>query len=161
MGNEEPWELTELPGSRYVISSTKSNWMSAISQGSMLEQLILNIIINDMDDGIEGTFSTFADNTKSSSWYTRWLCCPSELEIKKKTKTTTTHTTKPAKPTKKIKIQIPHSTAYGEGEGWKMLTSRYQRKVPTPSWDLELHNRFTVLSVEEEPDIYWQWLWPT
>lgn len=79
-----------------------------------------------------------------------------ELEIKKKTKTTTTHTTKPTKPTKKIKIQIPHSTAYGEGEGWKMLTSRYQRKVPTPSWDLELHNRFTVLSVEEEPDIYWQ-----
>lgn len=59
--------MAELPGSRYVISSTKSNWMSAISQGSMLEQLILNIIINDMDDGIEGTFSTFADNTKSSS----------------------------------------------------------------------------------------------
>lgn len=61
--------MAELPGSRYVVSSTKSNWMPVISQGSMLEQLMLNFIINDMDDGIEGTFSIFADSTKWSSRY--------------------------------------------------------------------------------------------
>lgn len=56
---------------RAVVNGTTSGWWpvtSSISQGSILEPGLFNTVIRDLDAGVEGIPSKFADNTDVALW---------------------------------------------------------------------------------------------
>lgn len=62
---------------------TESNWRplaSSVPQGSILVSVLFNVFIRDLDEGIECSFSNFADAKLGgmTDTGTRVLCCCSE-----------------------------------------------------------------------------------